>query len=139
MKRAPVQSESQIVADIRLALGKRTDCIAFRNAVGAYKTKSGHTIKYGLIKSSSDLVVICKPSGRWCVLEVKKPGWKRPRNKHERDQAAFIEMVKRAGGHGAFVTSVEEAELAIEEAIFTADGGAIDRYLSRVAKSDAWL
>ncbi len=109
--------ESEIVAKIRIALGKRTDCIVFRNSVGGYKTKEGHTVKYGLMKSSSDLVAVVKPSGRWCVLEVKRPGWKLPRNEHEREQEAFIQMIRNAGGWGDFVTSPEEANRVIDEAI----------------------
>ena len=110
-------AETALVVEIRLALGKRTDCIAFRNSVGAYKTPAGHTIRYGLCKGSSDVIVIVKPSGRVVCLEIKLPGFKRPRNQHEREQAEFIELIKQAGGHGAFVTSVEEANRQVTFAI----------------------
>ena len=105
--------ETLLVAEIRLALGKRTDVIMFRNSVGYDKEKK---VKFGLGKGTSDLVGILKPSGRWCVLEVKLPGWKKPRNAHEREQAEFIRMINEAGGFGGFVTSVEEANVMVDAA-----------------------
>lgn len=111
-------SETLLVAEIRLALGKRTDCIFFRNSVGYDEEKH---VKFGLMKGSSDLIGLVKPSGRMIVLEVKLPGWKKPRNAHEREQAEFIEMIIKAGGYGAFVTSVEEAWRNVNVAIGYAD------------------
>lgn len=106
-------AETLLVAEIRLALGKRTDVIMFRNSVGYDKEKH---VKFGLMKGSSDLIGLVKPSGRFIALEVKLPGWKKPRNAHEREQAEFIEMINSAGGFGGFVTSVEEANVMVDAA-----------------------
>lgn len=100
--------ETALVAKIRLELGKRTDVIMFRNSVGYDKEKH---VKFGLMKGSSDLIGLVKPSGRFIALEVKLPGWKKPRNAHEREQAEFIDMINNAGGLAAFVTSVSLAEM----------------------------
>ena len=108
---APV-SESKIVADIRLSLGARTDCIVWRNSTGVAKTRTGHTVRFGLCVGSSDLIAIVKPSGRMVVLEAKTPI-----GRATKEQIAFIEMVRAAGGHGAIVRSVEEANRVIDEAI----------------------
>lgn len=114
MTRVRNNSETLLVAKIRLELGKRTDCIIFRNSVGYDQEKR---VKYGLMKGSSDLIGLVKPSGRMIALEIKLPGWKKPRNEHEREQAEFIQMIKQAGGHGAFVTSVPEANAHVTFAI----------------------
>lgn len=106
-------AETLLVAEIRLALGKRTDVIMFRNSVGYDKEKH---VKFGLMKGSSDLIGLVKPSGRFIALEVKLPGWKRPRNQHEREQQEFIDMIRSAGGYGAFVTSVDTAMVCVDEA-----------------------
>lgn len=47
------------------------------------------------------------------ALECKRPGWKKPTDQREREQLAFLQCVKRAGGIAAFVTSVEEANEAL--------------------------
>lgn len=44
--------------------------------------------------------------GRMFAIEVKRPGWKKPTDKREREQANFIEVV----GLGGFVTCVEDVE-----------------------------
>lgn len=106
-------AETLLVAEIRLELGKRTDVIMFRNSVGYDKEKH---VKYGLMVGSSDLIGLVKPSGRFIALEVKLPGFTRPRNAHEREQAEFIQMINEAGGFGGFVTSVEEANVMVDAA-----------------------
>lgn len=44
--------------------------------------------------------------GRCFALEVKRPGWTKPTDQREREQANFIEVV----GLGGFVTCVEDVE-----------------------------
>ena len=44
--------------------------------------------------------------GRMVSIEVKRPGWKKPTDQREREQANFIGAV----GFGGFVTCVEDAE-----------------------------
>lgn len=45
---------------------------------------------------------------RILALECKRPGWTKPTDDRERQQAAFLEMVRKVGGIGAFVTSADE-------------------------------
>lgn len=44
--------------------------------------------------------------GRMFAIEVKRPGWKKPTDQREREQANFIEVV----GFGGFVTCIEDVE-----------------------------
>ena len=44
--------------------------------------------------------------GRMFAIEVKRPGWTKPKDQREREQANFIEAV----GLGGFVTCVEDAQ-----------------------------
>src|SRR3990167_3677460 len=60
-----------------------------------------------------DLFVLLKAPPRICWLEVKRPGWDRPRDLREERQSAFLAAVREAGGIGQFVRSVEEAIAAI--------------------------
>jgi hypothetical protein len=45
---------------------------------------------------------------RFFAVEVKRPGWTRPRNEREEDQEKFINAVKANGGIGLFATSVDD-------------------------------
>ena len=58
-------------------------------------------------------VMLCNPAG-WGWIEVKRPSWKHPTDARETRQAQFLDAVRRAGGIGAFVRSVEEALAAIQ-------------------------
>lgn len=49
------------------------------------------------------------------AIECKRPGWKRPTDERERRQEAFIQMVRKAGGAGGFVTSADEAQQVLEQ------------------------
>ncbi len=52
---------------------------------------------------------------RILALEAKKPGWTKPTDQREREQATFLECVVRNGGRAGFVRNAQEA-LAIIEA-----------------------
>jgi len=47
---------------------------------------------------------------RILALECKRPGWTAPTNKREYEQAAFLMLVRNAGGIGEFVTDAEQVE-----------------------------
>jgi len=47
---------------------------------------------------------------RILALECKRPGWTAPTNKREYEQAAFLMLVRNAGGIGEFVTNAEQVE-----------------------------
>lgn len=57
---------------------------------------------------SVDIHCTLKPSGKRFVIEVKRPGWKQPRDDREREQQAYIDRVRECGGHGLIATSWEE-------------------------------
>jgi len=41
-------------------------------------------------------------------FEVKRSNWREPHDARELEQSAFIDMIKRAGGIGAFITDAEQ-------------------------------
>ena len=47
------------------------------------------------------------------AIEAKAPGWSKPRDDREREQAAFLAMVRNAGGIGIFATSAEQVAEAL--------------------------
>lgn len=107
--------EDELQANIRLSLGKRTDVVMFRNAVGLAETSKGHKVKYGLCKGSSDLIGFLRGSGRFVCLEIKTNS-----GKESEDQKRFRMLVNIGGGFARVVRSVEEANEAVNQAIATA-------------------
>lgn len=53
---------------------------------------------------------------RTFAIEAKAPGWTKPTNEREEEQAAFLDLITRHGGRAGFATSVEEARAIIEGA-----------------------
>ncbi len=107
-------TEAQIVAKIRLALGRITDLGLFRNSVGVAtefdpKTHETRTIKYGLGVGSADLVGVL--GGRFVGLEVKTPS-----GRLTPEQERWADMIRSKGGFVATVRSEAEAIAAIAEA-----------------------
>lgn len=106
--------EKTIQNQIRLALGREPDLTLWRNNTGhaSYEAASGpRTVRYGLLRGSSDLVGILAPGGRFLALEVKRPG-----KEATEEQALFLALVRRRGGFAAVVCSVEEARAAVDRA-----------------------
>ena len=100
-------------------------CALWRNNSGAVTAVDARGIKrpvrFGVgndstklnkVWKSSDLVGI-GPGGRFLAVEVKHPRWTYKGTEREVAQLAFIENVKRLGGHGFFCTSVYEFEIEI--------------------------
>ncbi len=50
---------------------------------------------------------------RILAVECKRPGWSKPTDQREREQAAFLEIVRRNGGIGIFATSAAEVAEAL--------------------------
>lgn len=108
------QKESNIQAEILLALSK-SGCLVWRQDTGAYKDpKSGRLVRYGLCKGSSDVIgaipveitqdMVGKKVAIFGAWEVKtKTGRVRP------EQETFIAAVKRAGGRAGVARSVSDA------------------------------
>lgn len=51
---------------------------------------------------------------RILALEAKRPGFRGPSDQREREQAAFLDCVRKNGGRAGFVTSADEAQTIIE-------------------------
>ncbi len=103
-------SESDVLRDLRLSLGKRDDLILWRNNVGLawYRKGGGHPVSctrcgnviklnetpvhYGLCVGSSDLIGIQIGSGRLVAVEAKY------KTKLTPEQERFLALVERSGG-----------------------------------------
>ena len=48
------------------------------------------------------------------AVEAKAPGWTKPRDDREREQAAFLRMIIDCGGIGIFATSCDDVARALE-------------------------
>jgi hypothetical protein len=99
-------SESQILADIRVALGDIPDAVFWRNNTGAAELASGHHRHFGLTKGSADLIGVV--AGRFCALEVKTRS-----GRPTEEQIRFLALVRSKGGFAGVVRSAEDARAAI--------------------------
>ena len=104
--RRGTQAESPIVAEIRLALGRESDLVLWRNSVW-----SQNRAVPGLGTGSSDLIGCLSPHGRLVALEVKTD-----RGRATQEQILFLELVRSMGGFAAVVRSADEAVDALERA-----------------------
>lgn len=106
--------ERELQDAIRLALGRRTDVVLWRNNVGLGETREGARVRFGLAVGSADLIGVVRMAngaGRFVGLEVKMPG-----GRVSDDQQRWIELVRSRGGYAAVVRSVDEAMAAVDEA-----------------------
>jgi VRR-NUC domain len=108
-------SESALVASIRLALGRDSRVVLWRNNTGSALQDFGsggmRPLKYGLCVGSSDLIGIVAPHGRLIALEVKTAS-----GRVTREQQQFLTLVERMGGVARVVRSVDEAVRAVDDA-----------------------
>ena len=51
---------------------------------------------------------------RMMAIEVKRPGWSKPTDRREEEQAAFLQIVRDAGGIGIFATDAEQVAEALK-------------------------
>jgi hypothetical protein len=121
-------AERDIQWEIRERLGRDPRVVLWRNnqgslAIDPEKTcpkckasipsKRKGRITYGVGGAGgSDLVGILRGSARWFVLEVKTPI-----GRATEEQVLFIDLIRAAGGFGAFVRSVDDAVAALERAV----------------------
>lgn len=121
---ATYDSESQVQSILRVTAPKY-GCSLWRNNNGASIDETGRHIRFGLgndskklseVWKSSDLIGITPMTstavgqtfGVFTAVEVKKPGWKKPSNKREIAQEAFLRTVRSMGGIGMFAQSVDD-------------------------------
>jgi ribosomal protein S19 len=103
-----MKSETTLQNEIRLELGKRKNVRMFRNNVGQIGGLS-----FGLCVGSSDLIgfqsvtvtpeMVGQKIAIFTAIEVKTQKGKSPA------QTKFVEMVRKFGGIGAIVRSVDDA------------------------------
>lgn len=121
-----MNAETRLQQEIMLALSQ-AGCVVWRNNTGqAWLGKvihqagkqvtitDAHKMPFGLCVGSSDLICIA-PDGRFMGVEVKLP--KRPGKQAGRvskEQSAFIEGVRAAGGIAGIARSVQDAIDLIE-------------------------
>ena len=117
------RGESAVQGEIIRAANPTIDASLWRNNNGACTDETGRLIRYGLGHvskkfnlqwKSSDLIgitpILVTPRhvgyrlGVFTAVEVKEPGWSKPKNEHERGQANFLASVLAKGGIGMFAT-----------------------------------
>jgi hypothetical protein len=87
-----------------VALLKLRGFPAFRMNSGAMVTPAGGLIRFGAV-GMSDLVVLVPGTGRMMALELKAG-----RNKPTKDQLAFLETVRTAGGVAVWLSDLAKLD-----------------------------
>lgn len=128
---APVQREAPVVAAISelLAVHPRVLWAArFNSGMASYEAKTGRYAPVWFHKflrmpepmkmpDIFGLTLEKHTCGLWTrpiAVEVKAPGFTKPRDLREREQAAFLEMIRSAGGIALFATSADEVAEALK-------------------------
>jgi len=116
MTETAIMQKIQRLAQKLLPKGSRL----MRNNVGLFLTQYGKPIKTGLRKGSSDLIgftpiqvtkgMIGKKLAVFTAVEVKVPG-----KKPTKEQANFLNQVKRAGGIGFVATSPDDLHIQFKK------------------------
>ena len=101
---------TELVAAIRLALGREPDVVLWPLTQGVASARAGHMRWYGLVKGASDLLGV-GPRGKLIALECKT-GNAVPTP----EQRRFLAAVTRHGGIAAIVHSVAEARSVLDAA-----------------------
>jgi hypothetical protein len=116
-------SEAAVQSAIQIEAGRRGASL-MRNNNGACLDDTGRMVRYGLGNSSSKINRVFKSSdligitprampdgtilGIFTAVEVKTPGWTKPKNERERAQSSFLSHVRALGGIGLFAQSVKD-------------------------------
>lgn len=111
--------ETQLQNQIRLSCSNGSTRL-FRNNVGLAYTSTGQPIKFGLCKGSSDLIgwqtktitpdMVGKQIAVFTALEVKTDT-----GKPSKQQSAFINAVRQAGGIAGIVRSIEDTNGLLQQ------------------------
>lgn len=121
--------EKEIQHEVRLALGTQPGCVWWRNNVGQAEFVSPQgqisRVKYGLSEGSSDLIglvsvpitqaMVGQVIGRFCALELKKPGASTEKERREK-QEMFRNLVNRMGGYAEVITDPQQSLPALYRA-----------------------
>lgn len=109
-----VQPETAVMLDVRVAVGRETDAVLWRNNVGVaeYWSAAAGTIvrvPYGLCVGSSDLIGI-GPGGRFLAIECKTAT-----GRLTAEQERFLALVERKGGVARVARGREDALSILRE------------------------
>ena len=105
--------EHVVQNQIRLALS-RGGTRLFRNNTGALRDQNGRLVQFGLCKGSSDLIgwqsveitpdMVGETVAVFVAIEIKDQG------RATKEQKAFIQRVREAGGLAGVARSIEDAQ-----------------------------
>lgn len=109
-KKAKVEPESSVLKRVTEALWAAGGVHVMRNNVGAVK-KGQRFIRYGLEKSSSDLVAIVAPHGRWLCIECKRSDG--GNGVEEVEQNIWLTKMRGYGAVAGICTTPEDALLLV--------------------------
>lgn len=104
------RTEGDISDEIRARLSKFPEVTLWRNNCGMLEDRNGTPLRYGLAIGSADLIGMLtvnapRDMARFLAIEVKVPG-----RKSTPEQAAWQDVVRKAGGLVDVCTSADEAE-----------------------------
>ncbi|RVT95227.1 VRR-NUC domain-containing protein [Rhodovarius crocodyli] len=110
--------ETEILQNIRLALGTTPGVTLWRNNTGALQDTTGRLVRYGLCEGSADLIglrtitvtpdMVGQQVAIFAAVEVKNERG-RPTDK----QVNFLQHVRTAGGLAGVARSPEQARLIL--------------------------
>ena len=104
------------VGELLAAHPKVLFAVRQNSGMASYEAKSGryapvyfYKVVTGQPVRISDYWGIMR-DGRMLALECKRPSWRKPTDQREREQWAFLELVRNSGGVAGFVRSVDEVQ-----------------------------
>ncbi len=118
--------EAPILQDT-LIEGSRLGLRLFRNNRGFFYTLDGmRKVKAGLLTDGASdcigimpvtitLEMVGKTIGVFAAVETKKSTWTKPKTDGERDQAKFIDFVRKFGGFATFLTNPQDLKKRVDE------------------------
>lgn len=124
LKEAPVLANTRLEACRMVLVGLPMRLL--RNNRGTFKTLDDKRIVQAGLEAagSSDLLgittikitaeMVGMEIGIATVAEAKEPNWKKPKDKHERQQENFIYQVNKRGGLGFFITDHQALEMIVK-------------------------
>ena len=102
-------TEAQILAEVLIALGQRTDCRVWRQHAGRFRALRDHNVVVRVAPDGIPDVCGILIDGRWLALEVKSKA-----GRQRKTQKAFQRMIEKHGGVYAVVRSAREAVSVVE-------------------------
>ena len=113
----PNELEASVISEVGKLLAVHPNVLfACRsNSGAAYMTgRNGKDMPVTFNKIIRSPETVCLPDfwgllrdGRFLAIECKRRNWTKPTDQHEREQAAFLQMIRDIGGVGIFATCAE--------------------------------